>query len=603
VRRASTPLGIDLIDAYANAEISRRDFLRRGTVLGVSATVLTSVLAACATELEVGQRAQTPGRILPTTSAIEPTAPPAPTSPPDPTAEAVPSPTPEPTPAPANGAAALRVGTIFGDVNTGLDPLNMLDLGTYGVVSQSFEYLVGLAPDGFIGSNGLARSWAPNADGTAWTFDLRPGVMWHDGTLFTAVDVVASIDRLAAARSGLNGTVSPGATEAFDDLTVVVNLDRPMSNLPVLLSALNPQALITPVNYSEGTTLDQRPNGTGPWRLTDYDQSRSIAVFEANPAYWGGSPLLDQVSFIGFENDSARVSAFAAGEIDVVQSFEPTYGSSLLDDRAVTILSPASARHRQVWFNTQLPVDGALTDPIVRKAIACCIDRQQVVNEVYAGRAIIANDHPIHPSLPFFDAGAVDQRVRNIDQARELLSQAGIQELDVTLQVGDLAISQDMASVLSANCADAGIRLEISVTRNIDFYGDYWCSGASYGSQPDSSGPGLPCGASAAMGIVDYGHRPIPDVYLGRSLVTDGDWNSSNFASTELDAAFAEYQAAMDVAAQRRAASDIQRTIHDETPVIIPAFAEYLAAHRGALQNVQASALGHLRLERARWAS
>ena len=83
----------------------------------------------------------------------------------------------------------LRAGIQFGDANSGLDPVNMLDLGTYAVVSQSFEYLVGLGDDGNIGATALATGWEPNSDGTVWTFNLREGVTWHDGTAFTSADL------------------------------------------------------------------------------------------------------------------------------------------------------------------------------------------------------------------------------------------------------------------------------------------------------------------------------------------------------------------------------------------------------------------------------
>ena len=76
----------------------------------------------------------------------------------------------------------LIVAIQQGDANSGLDPVNMLDLGTYNVCSQSFEYLVGLGPDGNIAATGLATSWSPNADGSQWTFELRQGVTFQGGS-------------------------------------------------------------------------------------------------------------------------------------------------------------------------------------------------------------------------------------------------------------------------------------------------------------------------------------------------------------------------------------------------------------------------------------
>jgi len=478
----------------------------------------------------------------------------------------------------------------------------MLDLGTYGVVSQSFEYLVGLADDGFVGPTGLASSWSPNADGTAWTFNLRPNVSWHDGTRLTARDVVATVDRMVVAGiAGLSGVVSEGAATRVDDLTVTINLDRANGNFPVLMSIFNAQSLITPADYRDGTTLDERPAGTGPWRLVDHDIGSFTTVFEANEEYWGGRPSLDEITLVGFESNEQRVAAFESGSIDVIQSFTAIDGSGLLNDEDVTVLAPTSTNHRQVWFNTQLPTGGPLTDVRVRQAIAYCVDRQQVVDEVYQGRGVIANDHAIHPSLPFFDAGATPQRVQDIALARQLLSDAELDGVEVSIEVGDVVYSEALALVLQENCAAAGIRLNVGVTNNADFYASHWCPGASWGDDPASSRSSIPCGSSAEIGIVDWGHRAVPDIFLDRGLTTDADWNSANFASSAFDDSFADYSTAIDVAGQQRAVGDMQRILRDETPVLIPAFFDYLAGHRASLQGVQTTALGHIKLERAQW--
>ena len=111
----------------------------------------------------------------------------------------------------APAADTVEGGTVLVGIQEGqaLDPLNMLDFGTYSVCSSSFEYLVGLADDmsGDIGNGGLAESWSPNDDGTAWTFNLREGVTWHDGSAFTSADVAATIDRMVEVGAGLAGVV------------------------------------------------------------------------------------------------------------------------------------------------------------------------------------------------------------------------------------------------------------------------------------------------------------------------------------------------------------------------------------------------------------
>ena len=201
-RRNSTPLERDLIENFADGTVSRRDFIKRGAVLGLSMTTISGVIAACGDDDTTATTAD---------GGTDTTAGPGTTA------------------APVAGGS-MRIGIQQGDANSGLDPLNMLDLGTYSVLSQSFEYLVGLAPDGNIGATGLASEWTANADGSAWTFKLRDGVTWHDGTPFTSADVAATVDRMVVAGAGLAGVVSEGAVETPDAMTAVVNLDKPNGN-------------------------------------------------------------------------------------------------------------------------------------------------------------------------------------------------------------------------------------------------------------------------------------------------------------------------------------------------------------------------------------
>ncbi len=585
-RRSAGPIQLDTIEAFASGKISRRNFIRRGTIVGISVPTMASVIAACGGDDDDAE------------PAAEPAATDAPADEPADEPAATDAPAEEPA-EPAAAGGELLVGVQQGDANSGLDPLNMLDLGTYSVLSQSFEYLVGLGPDGNIAATALAESWEPNADGSAWTFTLREGVMWQDGAPLTSADVAATIDRMVVAGAGLAGVVSEGAVETPDDQTVVVNLDSPNGNLPVLISIYNPQSLITPADYADGTVLNERPAGTGAWILEDFDASTFTAKFTKNENWWGGDVKLDAISLQGFESGGTAVAAMAAREIDMIQSFSVSDGGTLLNDGEFTVLKPPSANHRQLWFNTQIPEDGPFADARVRQAVGYCLNRQQMVDTLYQGQAIVANDHPVHPTLPFFD-GTQEQRPLDVEMARQLLSDAGYPDgIESTLQVGDIGEIPQMAAIVEQNLAAAGITTPVGVTPNSDFYGEYWCAGAEWGSQPDTGGPTRPCGASADIGIVDYGHRPTPDIYFGRALQTDGDWNSSNYASDEFDRLFTEYQSATDVDGQLAAVGQIQRVLHEDAPACYPIFFDYLSGHDASVQGVQVTALGHMQFQNA----
>ncbi|MDW3216498.1 MAG: ABC transporter substrate-binding protein [Ilumatobacteraceae bacterium] len=567
-RESASPLELDLVENYAKGRISRRNFVKRGTMIGLSVPFMGSIIAACGGDDDDATPADDTGG--------------------EDTADATNDGTSE---TPAAGGGDIIAGIQTGDATSGLDPLNMLDLGTYCVLSQSFEYLVGLGDDGNIAATGLAESWEPNEDGSAWTFTLRPGVQWMGGGTLTSADATATIDRMAAVGAGLAGVVSEGNTETIDDLTFVVNLDSPNGNLPVLLSLFNPQSLITPADYASGTVLNERTTGTGAWMLDDFDPGAFRARFVPNPDWWGGSVNLDSVTLQGFDTGGTKVAALAAGEIDVIQDFTINDGATLLDDPNVVVMRPPSANHRQLWFNTQLPEGGPFTDPRVRQAVCYAVNRQQIVDTIYEGQAVIGNDHPISETLPFFDE-TQEQRPYDPEMARQLLADAGYDGgVEDVLQVGEIGEVPQLAAIVQANLAEVGINVQVGVSPNSDFYGEYWCT--------ESTGPTQPCGTSASIGIVDYGHRPTPDVYFGRALATGGDWNSSNYASSEFDTLFGEYQASLDVEGQKAAVGKIQRLLHEDAPACYHSFFNYLAGHSTEVDGIQTTALGHLYFQNA----
>lgn len=568
-----------VMEAYQQGKISRRSFLQRGVLVGLSVPTMGAVIAACGgddDDADGGDAGTADGGSDGTTPATDPAGTTAPTA-----------------------GGSLAVGIQQGDANSGLDPVNMLDLGTYCVNSQSFEYLVGLTADGGIGPTALATAFTPNDDATQWTFNLREGVTWQDGSPFTSADVAATLDRMAEVNAGVGGLWVAGSTETPDDLTVVMNLETPNANLIEAVSIYNPQSLITPADYTSGTTLDERPTGTGAWVLDSWDPTTFTASYSPNPNWWGGSVNLEGITLQGFDSGGTRVAALAAGEIDAVQDFSVSDGSNLLTDDGVTVLRPPSTNHRKLWFNTQLPEGGPFTDVRVRQAIGYAVDRQRIVDTVYQGEAIVGNDHVVHPSVPMFD-DTQEQRPRDVEMARQLLSDAGYPDgFETILHTGNISPNPDIAAVIEQSLAEIGITSPVTVTPNSDFYGEYWCAGATWGSQPDTGGPTRPCGASAEIGVVDYGHRPTPYVFFTRALKTDGDWNAANYNSDEFDSLYNSWLAAVDVEESREITGQMQRVLSEDMPGSVSTFFQYLSGHSTDVQGIEVTALGHMQFQKA----
>src|SRR3954454_6386631 len=196
---------IDVVNALNSGRINRRDFMRRGVLLGLSIPTISALIAACGDDDDNAE--STTGGATATTAAASGGA--ATTAPAGTTA------------APSGaGTGTIRVAT---QKPAGpLDPVAMQDLGSYGIIAQCFEFLCTLGDGGDI-APGLAESWEPNGDGSVWTFKLRQGVKWQDGADFTSADVAASLDRLSAAENaGLKGVIGQGSVDSSDPATAGV---------------------------------------------------------------------------------------------------------------------------------------------------------------------------------------------------------------------------------------------------------------------------------------------------------------------------------------------------------------------------------------------
>ncbi|MEP6638416.1 MAG: ABC transporter substrate-binding protein [Chloroflexota bacterium] len=562
VRRSTTPLQLDVVESFARGRLSRREFIQRGTIIGLSMASITAVIAACGGSTT-----------SPATSAAAPSVG---------TASVAPS---------AEGSApAASGGKVGGTIRVAaqrpsgpLDPIAMQDLGSYGTTAASFEFLCTADPSGSLVNivPGLALKWTPDATGKVWVFDLRQGVKWHDGTDFTSADVVATMERLVTAgNSGLKGVLPAGGAVATDANTVTFNLTRANGNFPYLVSVFNAQTLITPADYAAGTTLDGKPAGTGAWKLVNYNAATG-ATFARNDAWWGGKTPLDGVEWIYFDATGPMVTAYQGGQVDAIIQFDVLSGKALLDDPNFTSLALQATLHRQIWMRTD---KGQFKDKRVRQALALTFNRPELITQLFQGKADLGNDHVIAPLYPYFDS-SVPQRTQDIAKAKQLLSDAGVTNLTADLHCGQILEIPDLAVLLKSQAAQAGITLNVAVESLDTFYGAQWCPGKP--ADP-------PCSGAAELGIVDYGHRATPDVYLNSALSTKGVWNSSQYSSTAFDAAFAEFQSSVGVDAQKAACTKIETILLEDTPISVPYFYNYLTGYSKTFTGVYSSGLGQI---------
>ncbi|MGP1674301.1 MAG: ABC transporter substrate-binding protein, partial [Candidatus Limnocylindrales bacterium] len=340
-----------------------------------------------------------------------------------------------------------------------------------------------------------------------------------------------------------------------------------------------------PAGYATGTTLDGLKNGTGPWKMDSYD-AQTGAKFSRNPDWWGGQTPLDAVEWLFFDTIGPMVTAYQGGQIDAIVQFDVLTGAALFDDANFTVNAARTSNHRQIWMRTDT---GQFTDVRVRQALALSIDRDAMIQQLFKGQSDLGNDHVIAPLYPYFD-DSVPQRKRDVAMAKQLLSDAGVSNLSAALHVAQLQEIPDLAVLMQSQAAEAGITLTPAVESLDTFYGAQWCPA-------DPKDP--PCSGAAELGIVDYGHRATPDVFLNAALQTKGVWNSSQYSNPEFDAAFGEFQAAVGVDAQKAACTKIETILNTDVAIIVPYFYEFLSGNSKKFTGVYSSALGQMFVERA----
>jgi len=288
------------------------------------------------------------------------------------------------------GAAAAqtpkRGGTLVyangTDVVT-LDPQFVTDVPTARIVMHVHETLVRQTDTREI-VPALAESWSVSDDKLTWTFKLRQGVKFHDGTPFDAAAVKATFDRLLDQATGSPrrsvGSMMSTVTVA-DPATIVIKTAKPFAPLLAQLSAYN-LAIMSPTQFEkEGKNYARRPAGTGPFKLAAWTSGEKLTLAR-NDDYWGEKALLDRVEQRVVPEDSARVLMLLGGEADVVASVPPVLVPRLKASRDVQLIQKTGFRTIYLGLNSKMkPFD----DIRVRQAVAHAIDRDAILKGVLGG--------------------------------------------------------------------------------------------------------------------------------------------------------------------------------------------------------------------------
>jgi peptide/nickel transport system substrate-binding protein len=541
IRYSRSELENHLIDGLIDGRISRREFMRHGSLLGLSLPLLGGIgTAAGFGALPTVARAQgTPGATIRVACSVPPSA---------------------------------------------IDPVTVADATGGLLLQQVGEFLCLDGPD-LVLQPALAESWKPNDKGTVWTFKLRKGVKFHSGGEMKADDVVASIDRLADPANSSNalsvftGILQKGATKKVDDYTVEFHLDAPNGNFPYMVSSDNYNAVIIPASYKGD--YEKSFDGTGPFKIEKYTPKVG-ASFVRNEDYWGPKALPERTEFTFFADMQPQILALQGGQVDIINQMPVLAGVGLLNDPNVDIISLKSVAHQQLHLRCD---SDPFKDPRVRRAIALSLDRKKLAAGLMKGRAQEGNDSPFAAVYPSTDP-SVPQREQDIAQAKQLMEAAGAGKgFKVTLTTERYLEIPEYAQLIQNWVKEIGIELELNILDQGAYYGDAVFGKSNW--------------LDSVMGITDYGHRGVPNVYLAAPLKSDGTWNAAHFKNKDYDTLATSYIAALDLEAQKATAGKIQKLLLEETPVIFGYFYDYLTATAKGVTGVQPTAMSQLFLDKA----
>jgi peptide/nickel transport system substrate-binding protein len=436
-----------------------------------------------------------------------------------------------------------------------VDPVTLYNQGGQTTAQIAGEYLCFPRADYTLDPR-LAVSWKA-ADPKTWTFNLRQGVLWHDGKPFTADDVVYTMNLLSdpsvnsSALSAFKGIFSHGNIEKVDDHTVTFHLDTPFVDFPYLVSSFNFNSIILPNNYQIGQFAKGHV-GTGPFIMTDY-QAETGATFVRNPKYWNPQrPYLDGLKLTYYADDSTIALNVQGGQVQVWPVAPFSSAQALLNNPNLKVIKGESSEYRGLHMRTdQAPFD----DVNVRRAIASCLDRDAIVASLLGGSGVPGNDHSFAPVYPLSkQALSVPQRKQDFAAAKAALAKANRpQGFSATLTTEQYLEIPQYAVLLQQACKQVGIDIKLNVEPQNTYFG-------SGNNQPWLDVP---------MGIVDWGARGVPSQAILPAFTSTGIWNSAHWKSPQFDALFAQLNSSLDEQTRLSAAKQMAQLQHDQVPEII----------------------------------
>jgi len=410
-----------LVSQLNKGEISRRNFLKKASALGIAAAVPSALFSGNAI-------AASPKR-----------------------------------------GGHLRIATTGGSSGDSLDPTLLTSPHVNFLFFTIHAQLTEVSPNGQL-SPYLAESFEYGDDASEWIFKLRKGIKFHNGKTVTADDVIASLDRHRgeASASQMKSFMEGIASFKKDgDSTVIIKLKNPNVDFPVILSAG-----ILGILPSKNGKVEDFNVGCGPYMLENFEPGQRSQM-KRNPDFFlSDRAFVDSAELLTIADSTARQNALVTGAVDVIGDVPASTADLLARNAKVNVLDvPGTMHHTFPMLTNTAPFD----NNHVRMALKLSIDREDVLEKVLSGHGMIGNDHPISPVNRYFNAD-LKQRAYDPEKAKWHLKQAGLSKLEVKLSVSDsvYAGAIDTAILFSEHAKQSGIEITPNRVPDDGYWKDVW---------------------------------------------------------------------------------------------------------------------------------
>ena len=462
-----------------------------------------------------------------------------------------------------------------------LDPAAVTAVNDFRILVNVYDGLTRYRDGTLEVEPSLAESWEISEDGKTYTFKLRSGVKFHDGSDFNAEAVKFNFDRMLKEDHPFHDTgpfplafffSAVEEVNVIDDLTVEFKLNAPYA--PFLSNLAYPTGLIvSPAAVEEyGEDFGRHPSGTGAFKFEEWEANAKVVV-SRNEDYWDGAAALEAIVYRPITDANTRIAEMLAGGLDIMVEVPPDSLQQFRDNADYTVLEQAGPH---VWFLILNAKEGPFSDKLVRQAANYAIDKKALTENVLQGTADIAAG-PTPPAFAWAYDESLDPYPYDPEKAKELLKEAGYSGEALTFYVTEggsgMLDPVAMGTAIQADLQKVGMKV------NIETY--------EWNTFLDKVNPGLEGKADMAeMAWMTNDPDTLPYLTLRSEAFPDkGGFNSGYYSNPKVDELLNAAREATDQDERARLYKEMQQIVYEDAPWVFVANWKQNAVTKASVDN------------------